>query len=66
MLGFYVDFIDDLVDSVKRNPAGSTAAAIAGYHLYGAAIASAATVIVPVLVVGGGLYGLGKLLEKKN
>lgn len=30
MLGFYVDFIDDIVDSIKRNPGWSAAAAIAG------------------------------------
>ena len=66
MLGFYVDFIDDIVNSVKRNPGGSTAAALAGWHLYGTAITAAGPVVITALLAGGAVYGVGKLLSPKD
>lgn len=66
MLNWYEEMVDELVDSVKRNPGGSCMMAAAGVKLYGAAMLTAAPIAGPALLVGAGLYGLCKLRKNKS
>ena len=66
MLDWYEEMVDELVDSVKRNPGGNCMMAAAGVKLYGAAMLTAAPIAGPALLVGAGLYGLCKWRKNKS